>query len=68
MSEMRNNIEMSYRQIVENLEYFKDLDTIVPIGTLLGDSNMNCTKRVLKNTLIDVLEQYSEVFEALRLT
>ena len=65
MDETRNNIEISYRQIVENLEYFKDLDTIIPIGTLLGDSSMNCSKRELKTTLIAVLEKYSEVFEAL---
>lgn len=68
MDETRNNIETSYRQIVENLEYFKDLDTIVPIGILLGDSSMNCSKQELKTTLIDVLEHYCEVFEALSLT
>jgi hypothetical protein len=59
---------MIYKTLIENLDYFDDLSDLVPLGSLLGNSELDCSKEEFKIILIEVLEKYSEAFEILSAT
>ena len=58
---------IQYSTLIENIKYFSTPGE-VPLGTLLGNPQLNCSKEEFKNILIEVLEKYNEAFEILRET
>ena len=53
---------------LDNIKYFESPDELVPIGDLLGDEKLNCSREEFKNILIEVLETYAEAFKILEAT
>jgi hypothetical protein len=53
---------------LDNIEYFNSPNELVPIGDLLGDKRLNCSREEFKNILIEVLENYAEAFKILEAT
>lgn len=69
MSKQQYNLsaKTDYRALIEDLDYF-DGNDLVPLGSLIGEPLLDCSKEEFKNNLIEVLEKYSEAFEILRAT
>ena len=59
---------VTYKNLIEGLAYFNNAEDLVPLGSLIGDPQSDCSKEEFKNNLIEVLEKYSEAFEILRAT